>query len=554
MSTSPSYDFIIVGAGSAGCVLADKLTRCGRHKVLLIEAGGTDRRFWIKVPLGYGFTFSDPAVNWRYDAEPDPGLDGRPAYWPRGRVLGGSSSINAMAYVRGLPHDFDDWDTAGATGWGWDTVRQTFDALESNDEYDAHGRWHRRGDGPVRVTDMRDHMHPFTRHFLSAAQDMGWPAMDDMNAAPATPSNTPPGEGLAHVRSTVKNGMRWSSADAFLRPARSRPNLTIVSNAHVENIVIENGAATGVRYRRGQQKHHARAQREVLLSAGAVNSPQLLQLSGIGPAAVLQRHGIAVHNDLSQVGQGLQDHLAVSHFFWANEPTLNAKLGHWLGQMRAGLTYILTRRGPLAVPVNQCSGFARTAGADQPDVQVYCNPASYSTQASGKPQIDRDNGFLLCVQPCRPTSRGDITIRSANPNDAPLIHPNSLSTPEDRATVLRASHLLQSLAQTPAITRVTRERREPDIMTMDDDALLENFRIRAGTVFHPTCTCRMGTDATNSVLDARLRVHGTRGLRVVDASAFPNITSGNTNAPTMMLAARAADLILMDQTDNRTSP
>ncbi|WP_264213985.1 GMC family oxidoreductase [Leisingera thetidis] len=544
-----TFDFIIVGAGSAGCVLADKLTQNGRYKVLLIEAGGTDRRFWIRIPVGYGFTFSDPAVNWRYSAAPDPGLNGREAYWPRGKVLGGSSSINAMAYVRGLPHDFEDWVAAGAAGWGWDSVRRSYEALETNDEWQGGNR-RLRGSGPVRVTDLSERMHPFARNFLAAAQDMGWPVLEDMNAAADAGANTLPGEGMGYVRSTVKDGRRWSSADAFLRPAMTRGNLTVVSGALVEKVLTSGGRATGVAYRTKGLPELALAAREVILSAGAVNTPQLLQLSGIGPAALLRRHGIAVKHDLPQVGQGLQDHLAVSHFFWANTATLNDRLGSLAGQMRAGLQYVLTRRGPLSVPVNQCSGFVRTQGAALPDVQVYCNPASYSTRPSGKPQIDRDNGFLLCVQPSRPTSRGQIAIQSADPVQAPLIAPNSLATEEDKATAVRAGRLLQALASTPAITSVTRERRAPDIIGMDDEALLENFRTRAGTVFHASCTCRMGHDAADSVLDARLRVHGVAGLRVIDASSFPNVTSGNTNAPTMMLAARGAELVLEDN-ENR---
>lgn len=545
-----NFDFVIVGAGSAGCVLADKLTRSGRHQVLLLEAGGSDRRAWIKIPVGYGFTFSDPAVNWCFSAEPDPGLQNRTGYWPRGKVIGGSSSINAMAYVRGLPHDFDDWEAAGALGWGWDAVRQSFEALESNDELGPDGSRHLRGDGPIRVTDLQNQMHPFTLNFLAAARDMGWPTSNNMNALHSGHSNQPPGEGLSYVRSTLRNGFRWSAADAFLRPALTRTNLTVIRQAQVEKILMQGTRATGLRYRKAGKIHEVTAAREVILSAGAVGSPQILHLSGIGPAEMLKGHGIVVAHNLAEVGRGLQDHLALSHFFWSNAETLNATLGNRWGQFMAGLRYVLTRRGPLSVPVNQCSGFARTKGAKSPDVQIYCNPASYATLPNGNPQIDRDNGFLLSVQPSRPTSRGEITLRSANPNDPPLIQPNSLATEEDRQAAIRASHLLQDLAQAPSIQAVTRARRDPDILTMDDEALLENFRARAGTVFHPTCTCRMGNNAGDSVLDARLRVHGLTGLRVIDASAFPNITSGNTNAPTMMLAARAADLVLEDNSNN----
>lgn len=553
-----SYDFILVGAGSAGCVLAERLSANGRYSVLLIEAGGTDRRFWIKLPVGYAFTFSDPGVNWCYSAAPDAGLQGRAAFWPRGKVIGGSSSINAMAYVRGLPHDFDDWEAAGAAGWGWDQVRAQFEALESNHEFDADGAPVTRGNGPIVVTDLRHEMNPFTRHFLEAARELGWPDSADMNApAPeraGAGSNAYPGEGLTHVRSTVRNGRRWSSADAFLRPALGRSNLTVLRRAEVQRVLTQGKRATGVVLRHRGRLHQVQATREVILSAGAVNSPQLLMLSGIGPAAELRQHGIQVQHDLPQVGKGLQDHLAVSHYYWASAPTLNAKLGHRRGQVQAALNYALRRRGPLAVPVNQCSGYARTSGAARPDVQVYCNPASYGTLPNGKPYMDRDNGYLLCVQPCRPTSRGEITLASADPQAPPIIRPNSLSTEEDRATAIGASRLLQDLARTEALRAVTRERRSPDILQMDDAALLENFRSRAGSVFHASCTCRMGRDAQNSVLDARLRVHGMTGLRVIDASAFPNVTSGNTNAPTLMLAARAAELLLEETLNQSQAP
>lgn len=523
------FDYIIVGAGSAGCVLADRLSRDGTTKVLVIEAGGSDARFWIRLPVGYGHTFTDPRVNWCYSAEPDTGLDARVAYWPRGRVIGGSSSINAMAYVRGLDHDFDDWQAAGAEGWNRDTARQVYARLE-----------HHHGDGPVHVTDLSARMHPFSEHFLDAARDLGWPLTDDMNG------DRP--EGMSRYRSTVRGGRRWSAADAFLRPALKRRNVRILKHALVEQVLIDNGRATGVRFRIGDGAATVQARCEVILSAGAVNSPQLLQLSGIGPAALLRAQGITVQRDLPEVGQGLQDHLAITHHFSATEPTLNSTLGHWPGRMLAGLQYLLGRRGPLSVPVNQVGGFVRSEpGRAVPDMQVFCNPVSYTIATDSLPKMDREPGFILSVQPCRPTSRGTVMIASPDARQAPLIQPGSLGTDADRAAAIRGSRLLQALAATPAIQGVTRAPKAPDISTMDDAALLENFRARASTVFHPCCTCRMGRDATDSVLDSRLRVHGVDGLRVVDASSFPGITSGNINAPTMMLAMRAADLILEDR-------
>lgn len=529
-----SYDFIVVGAGSAGCVLADRLSSCGRHKVLLLEAGGSDQRFWIKVPLGYGKTYDDPSLNWCYTARSDPELAGRAAFWPRGRVIGGSSSINAMTYLQGLPHDFDDWEAAGATGWNWQSVQQTYAELEGGDETGSDDG--QPPAGTVHISDVSAGMHPFSRHFLAAAKQAGWPVRADLNGQDR--------EGITRLRCTVRNGRRWSAADAFLRPARRRNNLRVVSNALVRRIVIENGVAVGVEYDHAAQRVQSRANREVILSAGAVNSPQLLQLSGIGPAALLQRHGIAVQKDLSQVGQGLQDHLGISYQFGATEPTLNNSLGNWRGKLGAGVRYLLTRTGPLSVPVNQISGFLRSDPAKPADIQIYCNPMSYALRSDAKPEVQSSAGFLICAQPCRPTSRGTVSIASPDPRHPPDIQPNALSTDKDRAMAITAARVAQKLASTPVMQSVTRD--GPDLAAMPDAEVLSDFRARAGSVYHASCTCRMGSGAQNSVLDARLRVHGVAGLRVIDASSFPNVTSGNTNAPVMMLAARGAGMVLQD--------
>ena len=529
------FDYIIVGAGSAGCVLADQLSAKGKNKVLLLEAGGTDARFWIKAPLGYGVTYADPKVNWRYTAAPDPGLNNKTAYWPRGRVVGGSSSINAMAYVRGLALDFDDWALAGATGWHWDNVRAVFERLETNVSAGTP-----RGDGPVYVSDMSDQMHPFSQQFLAGARDLGWPIVDDMNATSDA--------GISFYRSTVHRGLRWSAADAFLRPALKRGTVRLVKNALVERILFEGTRAVGVRYCVAGQQVEVKTQGEVILSSGAINSPQVLQLSGIGAAAPLRALGLAVVQNAPQVGQGLQDHLAITQHFSATQPTLNARLGSRLGRTGVGLQYVLSRKGPMAVPVNQVGGFVRSdPKLTAPNMQVYCNPVSARTRADGRPEVAPTPGFVLSVQPCRPTSRGEITLRSADPREAPRIQPNSLSTAYDRQEAVQAGRVIQTLARAPSIAAVTKSVVGPNILDMDQDSLLENFRNQAATNFHPTCTCRMGRSVQDSVVDARLRVHGVQHLRVVDASAFPNVTSGNTNAPTLMLAMRAASLILEDQ-------
>ena len=526
------FDYVIVGAGSAGCVLANRLTENGKHKVLLLEAGGSDARMWIKIPIGYAVNFANPALNWGYHTLADAGLAGRTIYWPRGRVIGGSSSLNAMAYMRGQPHDFEDWAAAGAMGWEWDTVRAVYERMETNSAAPHTG-------GPVWVQDLTDQMHPFSRHFLRAGQSAGFAVTDNINQTGA--------DGLGYYRSTVRRGFRWSSADAFLRPALRRQNLRLVTRAHVQKLDFEAGKVCGLTYQHAGHTRKVRARCEVILSAGAVNSPQLLQLSGIGPADLLKSHGIAVRHELGEVGQGLQDHLAVSYQFKARQPTLNSVLGRPLGKLWAGMEYLLRRRGPLAVPVNQVGGFVRsTPDKAAPDIQLFCNPASYEISATGQVVLDRDPGYLLSAQPCRPTSRGSIRICSADYREAPSIQPNSLSTEEDRQTAIRASHILRKLSRTQELKSVTRTAKCPEFDSMDDEALLEAFQSRASTVYHPSCTCRMGRSASDSVINARLQVHGVPGVRVVDASAFPNVTSGNINAPTMMLAMHAADMILRD--------
>lgn len=532
-----NVDYVIVGAGSAGCVMANRLSENGRYRVLVLEAGGNDARMWIKIPVGYAKTFGDPTLNWGYVTQADTGLSGRKVYWPRGRVIGGSSSINAMAYVRGQPGDFDDWVAAGAIGWDWAAIRQTYDRMETRATV-AERATH-PGDGPVWVQDMSEQMHPFSQTFLDAGRDAGFAVVDDINH--------PGADGLGFYQSNVRRGVRWSSADAFLRPAARRINLKVVTRAHVTGLEFSGAQVRGLTYVKGTQTHHVHARKEVILCAGAINTPQLLQLSGIGPAKLLQQHGIVVRHDLAHLGEGLQDHLAVSYQFRARVSTLNSLLGGPLGQLRAGLQYLLTRKGALAVPVNQVGGFIRsTAQQGAPDLQLFCNPASYEVNAAGKVVLDRQPGYLLSAQPCRPTSRGHVRIATASWRDAPVIQPNSLATDEDRDAAVRASKVIRDLARTPQLQSVTAYAKCSDFDTMDDSALLAAFRNRASTVYHPSCTCRMGQGPKDSVLNARLQVHGVPGLRVVDASAFPNITSGNINAPTMMLAMRAADMVLQD--------
>jgi choline dehydrogenase len=530
-----SFDYIIIGAGSAGCVLADRLSASGRDRVLVLEAGGTDRRFWIKTPIGYGRTFADPAVNWKYQTLPNPGLNGRSIYWPRGRVVGGSSSINALVYCRGMPEDFDDWRRMGNVGWGWDDVRPYFERSERR--VDAAG--HVTREGPLDVKDVTPFLHPMRRNWTEAAVELGLPLTDDFNGAQP--------EGFGCYQVTIRNGMRRSAADAFLRPALRRPSVRLETGAWVSKIRFEQRRAIGIDYVRGDTPQSAAARREVIVCAGAVNSPQLLQLSGIGPASTLAAAGIAALVDNTAVGGHLQDHLAVVYSFKATLPTLNNELHSTWSQLRAGVRYLLARRGPLALSVNQFGGFARADPAgSRPDVQLYFNPVTYGAGDAARTRIEVDAfaGFYLCFQPTRPTSVGRIDIAGADFRRPPNIAPNYLSTAKDVADVVHGGRLLQAIARTRAIKSLIREPIAPDLGPMGADELVADFRARASTVYHPVGTCRMGSAAGDSVVDAALRVHGVEGLRVVDASVFPTVTSANTNAPTVMVAQRAADLII----------
>jgi len=533
-----NFDYIIVGAGTAGCVLADRLSADGRYTVLILEAGGSDSRFWIKTPIGYGRTFADASVNWKYQTEPNPGLNGRSMYWPRGRVVGGSSSINALVYCRGMPADFDDWRDMGNAGWGWDEVRPYFEKSERR--VDALGQ--ARTDGALDVKDVSPFLHPMLANWLGAADELNIPLTTDFNG--------PDPEGFGCYQVTIRDGRRRSAADAFLRPAlERRGRVKLETQAWVSKIRVSEGRATGVEWFKDGRPLAAAADRAVILSAGAVNSPQLLQLSGIGPGAVMAAHGITPVVDNPAVGGHLQDHLAVVYSFKATQPTLNNELHSTLGKLRAGLRYLCTRTGPLALSVNQFGGFTRAnPAATRPDVQLYFNPVTYGTGDSTRTRIEVDPfaGFYLCFQPTRPTSSGRIDIASGDFRQAPRIQPNYLSTDKDVEDVVHGGRLLQAIANTTALRKLILEPLTPDLTRMGDAELIADFRERGATVYHPVGTCRMGGDAHDSVVDAALRVHGVRGLRVVDASVFPTVTSANTNAPTLMVAQKAADLILSD--------
>lgn len=532
------FDFIIVGSGSAGAAVASRLSESGRHSVLLLEAGGSDDRFWIKVPIGYGRLFYDKRVNWKYTTQPDPGIDGRTEYWPRGKVLGGSSSINAMVYIRGQEQDYQDWLADGNEGWGFADVLPYFKKSEGN----ARGPdAHHNGSGPLKVSDVE--VHPLTETFYQGMRELQIPANPDFNGAIQ--------EGYGPYQITAGKGQRCSSAKAFLWGASGRRNLTIVQNAHALRVLIEGKRAVGVEYERNGQRISARANREVIVSGGAINSPQLLQLSGVGPAALLRKHGIQVVADLPGVGRNMQDHLCFPFSYRVRKPSLNAQLGSWPALLWAGMRYVLLRKGPLAASINHGGGFVRTRpDLDRPDQQVYFVPATYgSFRKLANPEkitVDPFPGVTLIVSPCRPTSRGHLEITSTDPYAAPAIHPNYLSTETDVTEALRGARFVRRLARTPAMADLIEEEISDWPHDDNDEAAILRLRRTGRTTYHPTSTCMMGPDPSRAVVDNRLRVHGVAGLRVIDASIMPRMISGNTNACCIMIGERGADFILED--------
>ncbi|MCQ4630240.1 GMC family oxidoreductase N-terminal domain-containing protein [Shinella sp. CPCC 100929] len=531
------FDYVIVGAGSAGCVLANRLSENGKYRVALLEAGGSDLNFWVRMPIGYGKAFYHNTLNWKYLTEPVPGIADRQSYWPRGKVLGGSSSINAMVFIRGQAQDFDGWRALGNPGWGYDDVLPVFKRMEDN--VAGADSWRGAG-GPVTVTNIEKVVHPLCENYLAGGIEAGLARNPDFNGATQ--------EGIGIYQITTRNGFRCSTATAYLAPACDRENLHVIKAAHVTHVLFEGRRAKGVEYRRGNEIRQIRARREVILSAGAVNTPQILQLSGIGEPAMLKRHGIEVVHAADQVGRNLQDHIGFDHLYASQRPTLNDVLRPWWGRLAVGLRYVLTRSGPLSLSVNQGGGFFRTSPErTRPNMQLYFSPVSYTRAIPGRRALmspDPFSGFLVGVSNCHPTSRGALAIRSADPFAAPEIRPNYLSTDEDVQELLEAAHFLRRLAGTGPMREIIKHEIKPGADITSDEDLVADIRQRSGSVFHPCGTCAMGPEPATSVVDPRLRVHGVDGLRVVDASIFPRITAGNINAPTIMVGEKGADLIL----------
>ncbi|SHG07681.1 GMC family oxidoreductase [Bradyrhizobium erythrophlei] len=529
---TPEFDYIIVGAGSAGCVLANRLSADGRHSVLLLEAGPKDTNVWIHVPLGYGRLFKEKTVNWMYQTEPEPGLDGRTVFQPRGKVLGGSSSINGLLYVRGQHEDYDRWRQRGNHGWGYDDVLPYFKKAE--DQARGADQFHGVG-GPLPVSEL-SHADPLSAAFIEAAAETGIPKNADFNGATQ--------EGAGYFQTTTRHGRRASTAVAYLRPAKSRTNLHIETAALAQRILFEGRRGVAVEYRKEGALRTARARKEILVCSGAYNSPQLLQLSGVGPAELLRGHGIDVVLDAAGVGNDLQDHLQVRVVMRCTQRiTLNDIVNSPARKVMAGLRYAAFRTGPLSIAAGTSGAFFKTnPRLSTPDVQIHFLP--FSTDKMGE-KLHSFSGFTASVCQLRPESRGSLRIRSADPAAPPEIRINYLATEVDRTTNVEGLKILRKILRAPALKPYVVDEVDPGAKVSSDEELLNYCRQRGSTIYHPTSTCRMGSDPL-AVVDQRLRVRGLEGLRVVDGSIMPDLVSGNTNAVIIMIAEKAADMILQD--------
>ena len=538
MQNTETFDYIIVGAGSAGCVLANRLTASGKHRVLLLEAGPKDRSIWLHIPLGYGKLFNDRRHNWCYATEPQTECYGRNVIAPRGKVLGGTSSINGLVYIRGQADDFNNWRRLGNDGWAFDDVLPYFRKAEDNER--GADALHGVG-GPLAVSNARDR-HPLADAYIEAAQQCGYPRNDDFNG--------PTQDGAGYYQTTTRNGRRCSTAVGYLKPARRRANLAVISNALASRLLFEGRCAVGVEYFSGDQLRSARSNAEVIIASGVFNSPQLLQLSGVGPAALLNSLGIAVIADMPGVGDGLADHYSSRIVYRCKEAlTLNDVVYSWSGKIAAGLRYGFTRRGYLALSAIASGCFLRAhPSSATPDVQ--CSIALYSGDVAAG-VLHRFSGFTGVCTLLRPESRGYVRIKSADPHDAPAINPNYLASAKDRETIVAGVKAMRRIFQAPAMARYIAEEFEPGPQCGSDDDLLDFIRRCGSTTYHPIGTCRMGNDET-AVVDQRLRVRGLAGLRVVDASIMPGMISGNTNAPTIMIGEKGAAMILEDAAAGRT--
>jgi choline dehydrogenase len=529
-----SFDYVVVGAGTAGCRLANRLSSDPKNRVLLLEAGGKDDYFWIRVPVGYLFTMNNPRTDWCFETEPSEGLNGRSLGYPRGKTLGGCSSINGMIYMRGQARDYDHWRQLGNTGWGWDDVLPYFKKTENR----VAGADEMHGDqGEWRVEDPRITWEILDA-FRAAAAETGIPNTNDFNRG----NN----EGCGYFEVNQKRGVRWSAADAFLHPVTDRANLTVLTKAHVRQIRFDGRKVTGLALWHEDQPAEATVKGELVLASGAIGSPQLLQLSGVGPGDLLQEHGIPLVADVPGVGENLQDHLQMRLVFKVkNTKTLNLRANSLIGRVGMGLEYFLFKRGPMTMAPSQLGAFAKSdESRETPNLQYHIQPLS--TPKLGDP-LHPFEAFTASVCNLRPESRGYVRIKSPHPRGQPAIQPNYLSDPADRKVAADAIQLTRKIVSAPAMARFEPEEFLPGLQFESDEDLAREAGNIGTTIFHPVGTCKMGPASdTGAVVDDRLRVHGIEGLRVIDASVMPTITSGNTNSPTLVIAEKAAEMMLAD--------
>ena len=528
------FDYIIIGAGSAGCVLANRLSSVSSNKILLLEAGGKDNYPWIHIPVGYYKTMHNPKTDWCFKTEPDKTMNNRSISYPRGKTLGGSSSINGLLYIRGQEQDYNMWRQLGNVGWSWKDVLPYF--IKSENQERGKSEFHGVG-GPISVEDQRIQLD-ILDVFMNAAEEVGIPRVNDFNKGDNF--------GCGYFQVTEKKGLRCSAAVGYLKPIKNRKNLKIITKAHVKNIIFDKNKAVGVSYWKANQLMNVKTNNEIILSAGSIGSPHILQVSGIGEPSKIKNYGIEVVKNLHGVGKNLQDHIMMRPVYKVkNIKTLNKKINSFFGKMLIGMEYIFLRKGPMTMGASQLCGFAKSdSSRDTPNLQFHIQPIS--TDKLGGANLHNFDAFTPTVANIRPTSRGEINIASADTRDVPKIKMNYLSTPEDRKVTADGLKMIRKIVlETKSFAKYEPEEFRPGISIKDDEELVKAASDYAQTIFHPVGTCKMGNDQ-NSVVNDRLLVHGLKNLRIVDASIMPNITSGNTNAPTIMIAEKAADMIIED--------
>ena len=525
------FDLVVVGAGSSGSIIASKVANETGLKVLILEAGGSDFRPDIKTPIGYGLTFYNKNVNWRYQTKEQNNLDNRSVYCPRGKVVGGSASINAMVYVRGQQGDYNHWETCSSAEFGWNSVQSTFDLLE--------GRGDNTKGSHICVSNVEDQHEEVLEHFFSAARDLGIRYTEDMN------SNA--NEGVGHYPITTKNGFRWTSADAFLKPAIKEKNVKIIKNAHVSKLIFDDNRVTGLEFIKNGLKKSITARFGVVLTAGAINTPQLLMLSGVGPSKHLLDKGITPIADIKGIGQNLQDHLGIDYLFEANAKSLNRTLSSWSGRFRSLVNYIASKKRPFALSVNQGGGFVNWKSRNEwPNLQIYFNPLTYSIKRPGKRMLlrpDKLDGFAIGFQPCRPKSRGEVYLNSSNPMDSPIIDPKFLSSEKDIYDVEAGINFVEEVTKSENLKSIIVKAKSIDLEKASIEQKKEDFKKRAVSVYHPCGTCRLGNDVERDPVSIDFRLRGFQNIWIADASLFPSIPSGNINSAVMMLAYKASKSI-----------